>query len=215
MERGRLNALPQTTPAWVALTAYEVGARVTATTPDGLNWYATTAGTSGPAEPTWPTSDPWTVVDGGVTWRLATSFRQMAMAGLYATLVAFRSANPWALKGLATARPANLGNLDLPGAYIDGADETITHNGGTRTRTMSGLGVMVVLPQPDNAEAENAMDAIIDALMDAFTAAYHAVDGSSILVQTAVTEVPLDEDGGHYLGNRITFGQTSKTEGRN
>lgn len=207
-------ALPQTTPPWVALTPYLVGARVTPVTPNGLNWYATIAGTSGAAEPTWPTSDPWTVVDGTVTWRLGTSFRQMAMTGLYQVLVDFREANPWALKGISVARPSNLGKLDLPGAYIAGADESIVHANGVRTRTMSGLAIMVVVPVPDNAEAENAMDCIIDGLQDALTAAYHAIDGSSIMGQTSVAEVPIDEGGVQYLGNLITIGATTKAEGR-
>lgn len=210
-----MSALPQVTPAWVAVTPYLVGARVTAVVPDGLNWYATVAGTSGAAEPTWPTVEPWTVVDGTVTWRLATSFRQMYMSGLMTLLTNFRAANPWAVKGLASARPANLGKLDLPGIYIDGTDETIVHANGVRTRTMTGASIMLVVPIPDNAEAENALDVIVDALQDALTAGYHAIDGSSIMGQTSATEVPLDEGGVPYLGVLFTLGATSKAEGRN
>lgn len=210
-----MSALPQTTPSWVALTAYLVGARVAPVVPSGLNFYATVAGTSGAAEPTWPTADPWTVTDGTVTWRLATSFRQLVGAGLVTVLTNFRAANPWALKGIAPARPANLTKLDLPGAYVDGFDETVSHNAGIRTRTFSGLSVVLVVMVPDNIEASAATDTIVDALQDAFTAAYHAADGSSIIEQTSVSEEAIDEGGVPYLGNRFSFSRTSKSEGRN
>lgn len=207
-----MAAVPIITPAWTALTAYLVGARVTRVTPDGLNWYATVGGTSGAAEPTWPTSSPWTVTDGTVTWRLGSSFRQLAVAGMLSALTSFQAANPTLLKGVEGSRPANLTSLDLPGAYIDSADETITHTQGTRERTIAGT-VMVVIQSPANNEASTASDIIVDGLVDAFTAAYHAADGSSITGPISVTEVPLDADGGHYLGELIAF-RITKTEGR-
>lgn len=208
-----MSALPQVTPAWTALTAYLVGARVAPVVANGLNWYATVGGTSGAAEPTWPVADPWTVTDGSVTWRLATSFRQLAVAGMTSALTSFRLANPTLLKGIAGARPANLTLLDLPGAWVDAADETIVHASGVRTRTITGQ-VMVVIQAPANNESSAASDVIVDGLMDAFTAAYHVADGSSEIVPVSVAEVPLDTDGGHYLGELISF-RITKPEGRN
>lgn len=54
--------------SWSGTTAYALGAVVVPTTPNS-HWYmATTAGTSGAGEPTWPTNGT-TVVDGTVTWQ--------------------------------------------------------------------------------------------------------------------------------------------------
>lgn len=63
-----LNAIAKIVdaPAWVATTAYAVGARVTIT---GATLEATVAGTSGSTEPTAPASVGGTVTDGTVTWK--------------------------------------------------------------------------------------------------------------------------------------------------
>lgn len=55
--------------AWLAETAYSANAYVQPTTPNGLRYEATTAGTSGASEPTpWPTTEGETVNDGTVVW---------------------------------------------------------------------------------------------------------------------------------------------------
>lgn len=54
---------------WAAATAYATGAIVTPTTRNEHYYTCTVAGTSGAAEPTWPTTADETVVDGGVTWQ--------------------------------------------------------------------------------------------------------------------------------------------------
>lgn len=53
---------------WTASTAYTVGQYVTPTTSNGRLYKCTTAGTTGASQPTWPTTNAGTVVDGGVTW---------------------------------------------------------------------------------------------------------------------------------------------------
>lgn len=54
---------------WAATTAYSLGDRVEPTTPNGLLYECTTAGTSGGSEPTFPTGAIGdTVVDGTVVW---------------------------------------------------------------------------------------------------------------------------------------------------
>src|SRR5690242_18555615 len=100
-----------TLPVWTAGTAYLLGARVTPVSPDGTVWLAESPGTSGGTQPTWPTHEPWTVVDGGVTWGLASSFRARCVAGVYDVLSDFRDANPTLLKGLAHARPKSMTNF--------------------------------------------------------------------------------------------------------
>ena len=54
--------------AWTASTAYALGAVVTATASYNYAYKCTGAGTSGSAEPAWPTTAGGTVTDGGVTW---------------------------------------------------------------------------------------------------------------------------------------------------
>ncbi len=56
-----------TAGAWVATTAYALNATVQPTAPNGHQYKAIVAGTSGAAEPIWPTNGG-TVVDGTVTW---------------------------------------------------------------------------------------------------------------------------------------------------
>jgi hypothetical protein len=56
--------------AWIASTSYIAGEYVqpTATGGNGHLYRCTIAGTTGPAEPTWPLTENSTVTDGGVTW---------------------------------------------------------------------------------------------------------------------------------------------------
>lgn len=54
--------------AWVATTAYSLGAFRRPTTANGFRYEVTSNGTSGGVEPTWPTTVGFTVVDGTVTW---------------------------------------------------------------------------------------------------------------------------------------------------
>ena len=55
---------------WAATTAYALGDTVNPTSgkENGFKYVCTTAGTSGASEPTWPTTEGATVVDGTVTW---------------------------------------------------------------------------------------------------------------------------------------------------
>lgn len=55
-------------PVWVTATAYALGDVRRPTTSNGHVYRVTTAGTSGAAEPVWPTAAGSTVVDGTVTW---------------------------------------------------------------------------------------------------------------------------------------------------
>jgi len=53
---------------WVTVTAYTVGDIRVPTTDNGHRYRCTVSGTSAAGEPTWPTTDGDTVVDGTVTW---------------------------------------------------------------------------------------------------------------------------------------------------
>ncbi len=201
-----------TYPVWQPTHAYALGTRITPVTPDGTNWLVEVPGTSGNTEPVWPTVQPWTIVDSGVTWGLASSFRQQTVTGILAVLTAFQSANPTTLSGIYAARPKSVTNADLPCAYIESRPETIIHPHDIRTRTLS---VPVVLQDwiPDNFAALLRMDALIDGLVDAFTLNYHAAGGYSITVETDTSPLVQEEQGSPTYNEVITISSVI-TEGR-
>lgn len=199
-------------PAWIAATAYLAGARATKVTDDGTNWLVETAGTSGNAEPTWPTVAPWTVVDGTVTWGLASSFRQQTVTGILGVLSDFILANPTILAASYSARPRSGSVADFPHAYIAERPEHVEHRHDIRIRSLT---VPVVLRDmiPDNAQTVLRMDALIDGLVDAFTLAYHAANGFSITVETDTSSVEIDETEVPMYVELITISSVI-TEGR-
>jgi hypothetical protein len=175
------------TPVWLPNHAYAAGAVVTETT--GLPmWRATVAGTSAGTEPTWPAASPWTVTDGGVTWTLNTTFRQDVHAGILSTLTLFRTANPTLLRAIWHARPASYTLGELPAAVLGDFTESIAVRNGVRQRQMDGFTVTLVDRAPDAQEADDRMNALIDALMDYITAAYHSASGTSIVEPIGVSD---------------------------
>lgn len=200
-------------PVWTATTAVLTGKLVSKVTTDGTAWVASVAGTTGASEPTWPTNEPWSVADGTTAWNLTTSFRTNWMDGLVTVLTNFRDANPNLLKGIRSARPKSMTNVDLPCAYIDGSDEQTTYGLQLVTRAITGLSVVIVDVTPDNIEAEDRMDVLIDGLVGAFLGAFHAIDGKSILQYSAVNSLSFEEGGIPYLAYSISLGGTFKTEG--
>lgn len=201
-------------PIWTAMTAYGQYARVTKVVTDGTVWSAQTPGTSGAAEPTWPTVAPWTVVDGTVTWGLGSSFRADAVAGVMALLQTFMASNPTLLKSVSAARPKSAATMSLPGVFIGDRSESSVQGQEIRTRTLDGLVVVAVDKTPDNVQAMNRLDILVDALEDLFTSGYHAISGYSILELTAVADVSFTETGGTYQAVEFSLGNTFLTEGR-
>ena len=195
--------------AWQANTPYLAGAVVTETT--GLPmWRATVAGTSAGTEPVWPTAAPWTIVDGGtLTWTLNTTFRQDVHAGIVSTLNAFRSANPTLLRKVWHARPGSYTLGELPCAVLGNLSESIATANGIRQRNFDGFTVDLVDRSPDNEEADDRMNQLVDAMLDYLTAAYHSASGTSIVEPIGVT----DGDSGaisegsnlYWYSNVITF----------
>lgn len=203
-------------PVWTALHAYLVGARVTPVSPNQTVWSVKVAGTSGAAQPTWPTAEPWTVVDGTVTWQLASNVRQEAVRAAYGVLTAFKAANPTLLLQCAPARPKSFSNVSYPFAYVGARDEILpVATAGLAQRTFTGLSVVAVDEVPDNIEAEARMDILMDGLWDVFMYAYHAIDGYSILQPSGITQIDPDPAGGsHLVGEVLSLGGTFKTFGR-
>ncbi len=199
-------------PAWKAATAYLTGARVSKVTDDGLIFQAETTGTSGLVEPTWPTTPPWTVMDSGVTWMLASSFRVQSVAGVVGVLSAFTAANPTLLVQFDTAQPRSGSTFSMPGAWLQARSETVSFIHDIRT-TVITTPIVVAVQVSDNEQAEAFMDALMDGLRDAFTLAYHAANPVSITAQTAAADTNLPELGMPYLANIIAIASTVQ-EGR-
>lgn len=147
--------------------------------------------------------------------RVTTTKRQDTVAGLVSVLTAFKVANPTLLRAVYTARPGAF--PETPCAYIGDRDETIDHTAGIRRRTFAPT-IVVVDVLVDNEQTEDRMDILIDALVDAFTAAPFVVEATS-LQQTGVTDGQVDLEGPntvtHYRGSTLTFGQIIYQEGRN
>lgn len=179
-------------PVWAATTAYVTGSRVTPTTPDGTVWWVDTAGTSAGSEPTWPTTQPWTVTDGTITWGRASGFRMNIVAGAYAQLGAFMVANPKLMRQRFTARPKSLTNAAKPCAYIGARPETIATGSSIRQRAAS-VQIILVDEIPDTEETLTRMDELVDGLVDWFTKYYHAAGAPTINGATGTDQIGEEE----------------------
>lgn len=76
--------------AWAASTAYALGDVRRPTTRNGFSYEVTTAGTSGTAEPAWPTVEAGTVTDGTVVW---TARASLALGSIVVDATDFTLAN--------------------------------------------------------------------------------------------------------------------------
>ena len=145
------------------------------------------------------------------------SWRVDAVAGVMAVLQAQKTATPTQLRAVYSSRPGSF--PEVPAAYIGPRDERITYTAGTRTRTLSGLAVVVVDSQPDAQQTGDRLDALVDLLVDRFTAAYAQVAGGNSILQLSSisdTDVDVGATGGPilYRGVILGFGDTFITEGR-
>ncbi len=207
-------------PQWQKSTAYLVPAVVvpTAAVFAGYTWRCTTAGTSGGTEPVWP--DPTitpTIVDGTVTWSVGTGFRQAVQYGISALVTTFRLANPTIIRSVRTVRPPSFaGSVSLPVFFIGDLNESITHANGVRTRTISGFSAYLVDQLGTIDDSNDRMNFAADALIDLFTANYHAAGGTSIFQQTGCSDFEYqDPKGGSvYPALEFTFAETKLAEGR-
>ncbi len=141
---------------------------------------------------------------------MATTFRADTVAGIYAVLDAFRTANPTLLLGVHRARPESF--PDLPAAYIDGRDEAVTHSAGVRTRTMRPQ-VVVVRRITNNEEAMLAFDTLVDALLDAFTA-QPSFDAGTMWSDVSIADEDAPFGDYDFAAVRFTFGDVTIMEGR-
>lgn len=205
-------------PYWKAATVYALTAVVIPTTFGGYTWRCTTAGTSGNAEPSWPTdpSTTPTVTDGTVTWSVGTGFRQAVQSGLLSVVTAFAHANPTILRTVRSVRPLSFVNSELPTFYIGDMSESIATTQGIRTRTFSGFSCFLVDAPGATNESNDRMNFAADVLADLFTANLHAANGRSIVQHVATTDTQEQDGSGAntYPALEFAFGSTTVAEGR-
>lgn len=108
---------------------------------------------------------------------MTTTFRTAIGDGILAVLDAYKAAHGDQLRRTSRARPANIAGSDLPAAFIDARPENVTHDVGTRTRSMAPSVVIIRRPT-DNLEDMAAFDQLVDGLMDAFTAVPQFASGT-------------------------------------
>jgi hypothetical protein len=142
---------------------------------------------------------------------VVTTFRTDTSEGIYTVLAAYALAHPDQLVRAYRARPGNIAQ-DLPCAFVDAFPEAVSHDSGTRTR-IAQPSVVVVRAYTDNAEVAAAFDALVDGLLDAFTAVPSFMPGT---IWDKVTIDDFEEAAGDYLfpAVRFTFGNISIMEGR-
>lgn len=142
---------------------------------------------------------------------MPTTFRTDQVTGIVAVLDGVKAAHPTLLLAAYPARPEGL--PDLPCAFVENRPETIRHDSGTRTRTMSPS-VIVVRRPTDNRETMLAFDALVDILVDAFTASPQFAPNTIWSDMTVSDEdYPVGDD---YIlpAVRFTFPNVSIMEGR-
>ena len=144
---------------------------------------------------------------------MGTTFRADSVAGLMTVLNAYKTAHPTLLRGVYSARPGGAA-FEKPCAYVGSRDEQVSHDSGTRTRTLSGLQVVVLDTFPDNAQNADRMDVLVDGLLDAFTAAPHALGGNSVVSVTSIADTEVQMGEAIYRGAVFTFGTAVAQEGR-
>lgn len=147
---------------------------------------------------------------------MTTTGRQDVVDGLVAVLEAFQAANPTLLRKVYSRRPGSFDG-EKPVAFVGNRDELILHTSGTRQRTFAPT-VVIVDVFGDNEQSAGRMDALVDGLVDTFTANPHAIDGA-VLSQTAVLDIEIEQpkaDGGsiHYPATTLVFGEIVLMEGR-
>ena len=136
--------------------------------------------------------------------------RQNLIGGIVTTLNTFKTAHPDLLRGVLSARPASY--PDLPAAWPDSISESVTHDSGTRTRTMTAS-VIVVRRITDNAETMAAWHTLVDLLADAFTAVPQFTN-DTIWSRMTITDEDAPFGDYDFSAVRFTFTDMTVMEGR-
>jgi hypothetical protein len=133
---------------------------------------------------------------------MVTTFRHDVAANIKTNVLdVYQAANPTLLRAVYRARPSQIG--ETPCAWIGDRSEQLTHDSGTRGRTML---VQVVLCDTitDNGETLDRIDPLVDALLDALTALPHGVTSGTVLDPVGVDDADIPFGTVNYFGTVIT-----------
>lgn len=134
---------------------------------------------------------------------MSTAFRQELRAGCYAVLTTYQAANPTKLATVYAYPPESYAT---PCAYVEKTvNERIVHSASTRQRVLT-VNVVLVTKLISNKQATDEQDFLVDALMDAFSAAYHGASGTTLMQPITVTDTEIAAgDGVRYAAAIFTI----------
>lgn len=130
------------------------------------------------------------------------SFRADLRAGCYSVISTYQAANPSLLAHALDYPPES---FHTPLAYCEKAiTEALVHDSGIRRRTLR-INVVIVNKLVSNDQVTGEQDALVDGIVDAFTAAPRAAGANSRIEPVSVTDTELsDPNGNRYAAAVIT-----------
>jgi hypothetical protein len=127
------------------------------------------------------------------------AFRIDLRAGCKTVLDSYKASNPTLLAHVYDHRPTT---YLTPCAFVDQTIiETMTHDSGTRQRDMIAR-VYVVNKYISNDQTADEQDALVDGVVDAFTA-NHSVVSQALIEPIGVDAEEVSDDGGTYAASVI------------
>lgn len=117
------------TAVWTATTPKVLNDEVRTTTKNGYKYRVTTAGTTGAAEPTWPTVIGNTVLDGGVLWECTEKFHESTEMRIATTSAGLSGAVNGAALNVALTQLSEVANALEFWVQVDDTTQVV----GTRT----------------------------------------------------------------------------------
>lgn len=148
---------------------------------------------------------------------MATTWRSDLVEAHRVILEAQSTATPTLLRKVYTSQPGSFNELPL--AYVGARNETVTHDAGTRTRTIGIEVHLVDNYSGDNVQGGDRMDDLVDLLVDRYDLTENVQRvGSSIIELTSITDTDLEvrglERSVYYRDTVLVFGRSAKMEGR-
>jgi hypothetical protein len=133
---------------------------------------------------------------------MTTSFRASLRSGIKDILDTYQAANPTLLAHVYDHPPSA---PRTPCAYIEKPmAEKVEHTAQVRIRRPTAT-VVVLNKLSSNEQATDEQDALVDGLLDAFTADPGAAGGSTLLEPVAVDDVEITVGDAIYAGFRISI----------
>ncbi len=130
-------------------------------------------------------------------------FRADVTTALVTVAQTYATANPSLLRKVERARPGSF--AETPIAFVGTRNETQVLPGGDIWQRTIRPVLYVVEKATDNIETAEKLDALADALLAVYVAAYHQVSGSTLLTPIGVEDIELEVGGVSYPGFAISF----------